>query len=374
MKKDHPKSDPGIKVVEEENQSDQPVVVLGEQGEEKPVRLGGVPKREPSGSRPQRLDLETAPAFEARSEEPDVEKILESEDLMAPDEAMEKEWGGEAKRWMVIPWGWFVLIAVVCGGLALWSLRQVAEKQSEVDKEVQEKISEMEAEKELRFVEAKRLYERLEARVSAYLAADSIPELLKHVRDPKRVEPLMKKWYAKHPLKPAKFQNFRKFQPVTLERQPFWILNVETDAGSRSLLVEQTDDDDGLVDWETDVCYQPMDWNKFVAERPEGKFDFRVRVRPDVFYSHEFADESRYRCLRLTTRGSDEYLFGYVVRGSDEERRIYDAAQGNFRRPVSLILRIGFLPGSPAMRSVKIYGVIGRRWCLIGKDGEVGER
>jgi hypothetical protein len=361
--KDDRKKKPEIKVVEED--ADAVVVRLGD--DEPPVVLGGVPKRDQADAEPQHLELENAPAYDVRSEEPSVEKILESEDLDAPDVTMEREWGGEGKRWVVIPWGWFALIALLCGGLAVWSLQRIRENQPEAIRQAQAKVEESELAERLRQAEARKLYKSLEARVAAYLAADTIPELLKHVRDPGRVEPLMKKWYADHALKPADFQKFWTFQPVTLERRPFWIINAETGVGTRSLLVEQTSDDDGLIDWETDVCYQPMDWDQFVNERPAGEFDFRVRARPDYHYSHEFADDSRYRCLRLMTRGSDEHLFGYVLRGSDEERQIAQVT-GSSRGPVAVILRISFLQDSPARHSVVIHKVIGRRWCLVGKD------
>jgi len=359
--KDQKKKKPGVKVVEED---DDAVVRIGD--EEQPVLLDGVPKRDRADVDPRRLDLETKPTYEVRSEEPTADKILDMEELEAPDEAMEKKWGGEAKGWMVIPWGWFVLVALGCGGLAVWSLQQIRENQPEAIKAAQAKVAEIELKEQMRQAEAKKLYERLEARVQAYLAADSIPELLKHVREPERVEPLMKKWYAKHPLKAVGFEKFYAFRPVTLERRPFWTINAKTADGPRSLLVEQTGDDDGRIDWETDVCYQPTDWESFVTGRPEGKFDFRVRAKRDLFYAHEFADDKRYRCLRLTTRGSDEYLFGYVLRGSEAERLIFQAA-GRFRKPVSVILRLGFLPGSRSERSVMIYEVTSKHWCLFGE-------
>jgi len=358
--KDQKNKMPGVKVVEEDD------------AEDAGVRIDGMPKHDREDGEPRRLDLETKSVHEVRSEEPTDENFVELEAPELPDEAMEKRWGGEAKGWLVIPWGWFALVALGCGGLAMWSLLQIGEKQPEAIKAAQAKVEKSELEKQMRQAEAKRLYERLEARVQAYLAADSIPELLKHVREPERVEPLMKKWYAKHPFKQTGFKKFDVFSPMTLEMRPFWIINAETTDGSRSLLVEQTGDDDGRIDWETDVCYQPTDWESFVTARPEGKFDFRVWAMHDLFYAHEFADEKRYRCLRLTTRGSDEYLFGYVLRGSEEERLIFQAA-GRFRKPVPVILRLGFLSGSRSERSVMICGVVGQRWCLFGEKSADGK-
>lgn len=202
---------PEVRVVEE-NEAEERVVLLS--ADETPVRLGGAAM--PEDEAPQRLELATKPAYQERSEEPTTDEILDSSELESSEFVMEKQWGADAKRWMAIPWGWFVLIAAMCGGLALWSLRQIGENQPEVLKETQAKVEGIEMERQTQMIEARDLYGRLETRVRAYLAAETIPELLKHVRDPKRVEPLMKEWYATHPLKAVEFRKFRAFRPVTL--------------------------------------------------------------------------------------------------------------------------------------------------------------
>jgi hypothetical protein len=353
MKKDGA-SEPAIRVIDDDRHGDD-VVRLGG-----PTRLAAPP--------PSRLEFVQGPAHgvahEARSQEPGIEEILDVADHVEPAEGpMERGWGGEGKRWLIVPWGWFVVIAGLCLGLAAWSLHHLARHRGAIG-EAAARVEQIEATELRQTAQAEQLYQRLEARVTAYLAADSVDQLLPHVRQPERVAALMRDWHAREPVRPARFDSFHTFQPVTLERRPFWIARVETSAGQRTLLLEQTEGDDGLVDWETDVCYQPLPWNQFVGERPAGSFNFRVNAVADNYYTHEFADEGRYRSFRLTARDSAEHLFGYVRRGSRQEQQML-AAMGQSTRPVAMVLEIGFVPDSAAQRAVMIFEVVSPRWCLV---------
>lgn len=357
MKKERA-SEAEIRVVDDDAPEAVEVVRLGEPGGV--VRLGAAPRA--VAAEPKRLEFVERPAYDARSQEPGIEEIL---DVAESDGVrMEDRWGGEAKRWMVVPWGWFVLAAVPLLGLVTWSLHQLVENRGAAA-EATTRAEEIERAELQRTAQAERLCQRLQARVTAYLAAGSVEELAQHARHPERVLPLMRGWYASRPLQPAHFERFMAFQPLTIERRPFWAARAAVAGGApRTLLLEQTEDDDGRVDWETDVCYQPMPWNDYIGRRPTGGFGFRVNVAPDSFYSHEFADERQYRCFRLTALGSDEHLFGYVRRGSRQEQAIVEALGGG-ARPASMLLELMHVPDSRAARSVVISEVISPRWSLV---------
>lgn len=356
--KQKPSKQTGIRVVDE-RESDGEVVRLGGEGV---VRLGGGSEPVAGRATPQRLEVAKGEGVEARTAT--VDEILDDTGaLESPDVPLEESWGGEAKRWPVVPWGWFVLVTLICVGFAGWSLRHLIENRHVTELAVS-RTTELFSDEEQRKEEARVLYQKLKDRATEYLASDTIEERLRHVRHPGRVAPLMSDWYEDHPLKGEKFMELGTFQPLTLDMKPFWVMRVRTDDRRHSLLLEQTEEDEVLVDWETDVCFQPMPWERFVSERPEGEFDFRVEVRPDNFFAYEFSDESSYRCLRLAVRDSREHLFGYVERGSELERRILPLLR---RRawPVPMIVRLRFVPGSAARRSVVISELISERWCLV---------
>jgi hypothetical protein len=361
MKK-QPSEQPRIRVVDEEAATDE-VVRLGD--DEEVVRLGD---ERPAGKSPgravvaKRLEVSADSAPEARTAT--VEEILDAAgDPAQAAELLEDAWGGEAKRSLRVPWGWFVLILLLLAGLVGWSLRQMFVNRHVTQLAISRTI-ELVADDAERQAEALELYRTIENRIRGYLASGTVEDLERHVRDPQRVVPLMRNWYRRQPLESHEYLEMATFQPLTIERRPFWVVTVSTDAGPRPLLLEQRGDD-VAVDWETDVCYQPMAWGAFVSERPAGEHDFRVRVALDNYYAHGFHDESRYRCLRLTAKGSDQHLFGYVERGSALEREVLRAVRTTGHL-VPMILRLRCVPDSKGRRAVEVLEVVSERWCVVG--------
>lgn len=349
-------------MIGEEEETAEEVVLRLEDGKVEPVtRLrAGVPA--PAPEAPTRLAAAEVKSFEARSVEPTVEEILELppvEDSAAP---VEEGWGSSRRRGPVL-WGWFAAILLVCGGAAAWSVRHLAANREAVQV-IRAEASELDAVERHKDEQARQLLGRIERRLEGYLGAADPAGMLAHVRQRERVEPLMKDWYGRHPFRAEPLRAIRVMQPVTLGRGAFWVVRVDTAGGQRSLLLEQDGSDELWVDWETDVCYQPMDWDEFVTKRPEGLHDFRVTATLDSFHAHEFSDAKVYQCLRLTAKGGAEHLFAYVRRGCADEERLAEAFADSNGAPVSLVLKLGFLPGSKAARSVSVVSVVAVRWCL----------
>lgn len=354
--KEHSGKKPKIRVVDD-GPSGGDVVRLGTS--EEVVRLGEKGAEPVDNAILQRLEVATTAGIEAR--DVTVEEILDQDgEVESPDGPLEESWGGEGKRWMAVPWGWFVAIGLICVGLAVWSLRHIFQHRHE-SRLAMERATRAIEEDRRRDEQAESLYQRLEQAVTNYLASSSVEDRLRHVRNPERVAPLMRDWYREQPLEPEEIINLGAFTPVTLDKGSFWVVAVETLSGGRKLLVEQTREDDGRVDWEMDVCYQPMDWDRFVNESPEGKFEFRVLVRADNFYVYEFQNQAEYRSFRLTTLGSEEHLYGYVPRGSVTDERILSLL-GKRLRTAPMILELEFLPDVKARRSVVISDVVSATW------------
>lgn len=352
--------EPKVRVVDEESAGGE-VVRLG--GREEILRLGEK-GAQPVEAKPvpQRLEIATTAGGEAR--DASVEEILGADvELESPEAPLEQSWGGESKLWLGMPWGWFAIVGLICVGFSVWSLRHIFQNRHAAEK-VTQRATEIVEEDRRKQEEALDLYQRLEKRVGKYLACESTEELLKHVREPERIAPLMRDYYAGRAPEPVTFISLAEFTPLTIKQRSFWALRAETSSGRRALLVEQTENDDGLVDWETDVCYQPMPWEKYIAERPTGRFVFRVTVRPDNFYVYEFADQSVYRNLQLGARGSHETLHGYVLRGSDVAREIQQVL-GKRRRSIPMMVELEFVEDAVGKRSVLINEVVSTNWCLV---------
>ncbi|MDA0814802.1 MAG: hypothetical protein O3C21_20685, partial [Verrucomicrobia bacterium] len=98
------------------------------------------------------------------------------------------------------------------------------------------------------------------------------------------------------------FLELGQFLLIALEDKDFNTPNVvleETDTGFR-------------VDWECWVTYSTMDWNQFVAERPNTPQQFRVGFMLDDYFNFDFSDPTKFLCLKFHVPESETTLWGYV--------------------------------------------------------------
>ena len=209
----------------------------------------------------------------------------------------------------------------------------------------------------------------MEATVRKFCEARSIDEMLPLVRHPERVRPLMEKYYAETPLLPLGFVRKKDFQATTVGTSTsFWVFKVVVGDGStKVLLVERESDAVYRVDWETAVTYQPMDWDRYAAEWPGGTtMDFRVQVKEDHFFSHEFADENRWSSYRLTTPTGENTLFGFAEkRNVVVEAVLRETLKATPGKPAEMILRLRLPDGLLSRRGVVIEKVMSTRWIYV---------
>jgi hypothetical protein len=315
-----------------------------------------------------RLESVAREHFEGRSVEPGVEAIFEQQAAAA---TVEQPWGGEEKRVSGIPYGWFVLIGLLVISGGVWSLLKMKEGEKKVaiaHGTVREKVEKDEQDEAV----ARELVDEVESVVRSYLAADTQEKILPLVRQPERVRPLIEKAWQTRPKKAVKFVRMRMFQPALLDGKPFWVVRAEVEDGpAENLLLEQTGDAGVKVDWETHVSYQPIPWEDYIANRAaDQSFDFRIYVTPDNFYSHEFADSSKWRCFRLTTKDSAEHLFGYVAADSEAARFLAEACAHAPRGTTAAILRLRRLPESGSPRGVVIEKIVAPRWVHVTEPAD----
>jgi hypothetical protein len=157
-------------------------------------------------------------------------------------------------------------------------------------------------------------------------------------------------------------------QPLTLDnRGNFWMASVVlSDRTTKSLIIEIEKSGEPRIDWETLVCYQPMKWDDFVANRPTGtSLDFRVYAEQDNFYSHEFADSNQWVSFRITALDSEETLFGYARAGSAEAESLLNLLQQNGGRRATVILRLSIPEGLKSHRGVVIEKLVNSRWLHV---------
>ncbi len=281
-------------------------------------------------------------------------------------ETTETAWGESDNSGKPTPWGWFALAGVIAAGAVTWSLWKIGNSNEAVESQQQALVERLEADSQ-RERSAARLVDRIGETLAAYCRASSVEELLPLVRHPERVKPLMQAWYAGRPVPSSPLASIQLLQPTVLEgRMDFWVSKVATEDGAtQNLLLEAEMDGDVRVDWETAVCHQPMDWNRFATERPPGTRDFRVYVEADHLYSHEFSDAGKWQSFRLTTLRGEETLFGYARRDSEAARTLLGMIARTPKRRISVVLRLDLPENLQSPRGLVIERVVSPFWILL---------
>lgn len=357
-----PDPEPKLRVIDEASDDEPAAVVrLGARGAAV-VPVERLPGRK-AAETPERLESEVHENFEGRSQEPGVEAIL---DQQGQAENIEQPWGVGDGRLVGVPYGWFVLIVLALAGAGVWSLMAMrdGEMKLKIDHGV---VREKVAKEEDATKQATALVDRVEEVVAAYLAADTIDGILPWVRHPERVRPMIEESWKTEPKRRLKFERMTLFQPASMGDRPFWVVRAEVaDGEMQNLLIEQTGETEVKVDWETHVCRQPMPWEAYVADRPKaGALDFRVWAVPDQFFSHEFSDGRKWKCFRLSAKGSEEHLFGYALADSDVYRELNALCQSSAGWRASVVLRLRIPEGSVSPRGAVIERLVAPRWLIL---------
>lgn len=295
-------------------------------------------------------------------------------------EDQDAQWIREAEKSQnrAVPIGWFILLIVVFGGVFLWGGFQMLssdKSKKEVSSEDAQdsggyiSLTERNLSKEEEAVErqsAGRRYLTMEKVISDYLGAELLEDKMKYVRHPERVIPHMKDYYSRHEVEIKEYQSISEYHVVSLESHPFVAIRAELKGGENVALLLEEDKEGFKIDWESEVSYQSYPFDEFLSDRPAGSYDMRVYAQEDRFYAYSFKDEEKWRCYKLTSRNSDEYLFGYLKRGSLLESEISkatgaDVGQGNALK-VPLLLKISYPSNGRGPRSVNIEAIVSNRW------------
>jgi hypothetical protein len=330
--------------------------------EGKPIRLG--PQHEGPDVR-RRLNLPNKDENELRTHQPGIEAIIEP-NAPSPD-LLEQNWGGTSSRRNPIPWGWFALIGLSITGAVAWSLTRVQKADAQAERirtiTTSTLLNEEKADRE-----AAQVIDQINAALRNFFNATTVNDLVPLVRQPQRVTPLLRRYYANKPVFSSRLKTTQLFRPLTLNNTAnFWMIAVTLANGkTHNLIVEIMESGEARIDWENLVCYQPIPWDDFATQRPTGtSLDFRVMVESDNFYSHEFANSEHWTCFRLTVPDSSETLFGYAPAGSDLAKALNQQIDASNKHQASLILRLVIPERIQSHRGVVIEKLLSQHWLYL---------
>lgn len=215
-------------------------------------------------------------------------------------------------------------------------------------------------------LEIRALLTRLNNTVQHYLEAETIAQKATCVRDTKRVLPLMRDHYARHPLQPKKFKRITSKRAIAIWSQPFILVMAELEDGTKEFLtIAQSKNNSFSIDWETHVYYQPVDWKTYTdpTQRPS-LADMRVYVKPDKHYTGSFSN-SKYECFRLVSRDNKKPIYGYAKIGSPvwhDLRIFFTGRKKGHYHGEPLLLRLRKHQAADQSNTVVIEKFLSDRW------------
>lgn len=361
MAKEKDKQKIELRPVDEEADTKVRFIRLGKEAVEEveelpPVRVGDSTG---SSATPQPASKEE---LKIRTKEPDVGSLIEKEALVT-----EETWDLADTQHRAFPWGWVALVACAFSVAILWSLSNLNQghEKSALLAEETKSILNKERQEE---IDAEMQVSAIENTARNFFDSRSVEEMLRFVRHPDRVRPLMESYYAAEAPKPVRIENFLSMAPLTIDNHgSFWMVSCQLEGGLHTqMMLESVSVKEAKVDWETFVCYQPMAWDEFAKNRPSGyKGDFRVYVEKDIFFSHEFSDSNAFDSYRLTTLNGEEVLFGYVPRGRGLGLQMEELMAGREGAPLPLILRLHIPKELKSPRGVVIQEIVSPRWFFV---------
>ncbi|MEM9080620.1 MAG: hypothetical protein AAGC74_08020 [Verrucomicrobiota bacterium] len=275
---------------------------------------------------------------------------------------------------ITIPPGFLILFALIFIALGISGIALLIASSSGEANQIREKVEINFSKRELERKEARRILSTLEEATKGYLGAKTVEEKARFVRQPERVIPLMHDYYKSRLLIPRYDVSIISQSPLDIENQSFIIVLLKNEDGRTFNLLTEFNEDKILFDWESEVCYQPMKVEDFIAQKPTQPILFRVFVKPDNHYTHQFADSDKFQSLLISFRDSHEYLFAYVDRNDPfaEDLRLHILKSQNLstKSPIPVVLKLAYPPSPKHERLVHVEDYVAPRWILLDNQSQ----
>ncbi|MFP6872003.1 MAG: hypothetical protein VCA55_00705 [Verrucomicrobiales bacterium] len=198
-----------------------------------------------------------------------------------------------------------------------------------------------------------------------FFKAENVSEMMRFIRDPERVEPLTDDYYSRRGFAMPGLSEIVRFQEIMINLKVFLIADIILEGEGAHTVVLQDTGRGFVVDWETYVCYNPMEWDDFYRNRPQKAISFRVLATLDHNPGFAFPGQAEWICIRMIGRDSDEEIYGYVREGTNIALRIQEMLEDEWEFPC--ILKLQFPEqGKGGDRQVHIRDLIIENWIKVG--------
>lgn len=206
---------------------------------------------------------------------------------------------------------------------------------------------------------------KIEATIRNFFAAPDVAAKLAFSRDPQRVRPLMEAYYIQHPQESLDLKALGWVLPI---EEPGFRLGyaqaIFADAEPVSLIIEETEDGDFRVDWESSVRYGELDWGEFIKTQPAAPKLFRVIASKP---QHSPPDETPQgsEVLEIKHPGENDVIYAWFDRADPKFHPLLQQLQTGNWKDVPLTLRLCYPGPAGSGKSAQIADVEGKGWLIL---------
>ena len=199
--------------------------------------------------------------------------------------------------------------------------------------------------------------------VETFLGATTLDQLLSVTIEDRFQEDKIREYYQTRELTPIEPKEIAPSGRV-VKSGDLWSVDIVFADYSRRPITLRKGAEGYRVDWESWVAYSEMTWAQIRETRPLEPVTFRVVCSKAQYYNYGFMDEGKWASFRLESLDRDHMLYGYVVRNSEEEKRLLRfVSEGG--SPRAFILRLRFIEES-GPNQVIIDEVVSTGWSRLG--------
>ncbi len=207
----------------------------------------------------------------------------------------------------------------------------------------------------------------IESVIKKFFTAQSVQEKASCSRDQERVEPLMKVYYQKHPLNPTTWLNLGWVLPMDETGHRFaYAQTLFTDADPICVIIEESLNGEIRVDWESSVRFSELDWQEFLAKRPDHPTLFRVIAsKADPMPDSDISAQANQEVIEIKHPAEQGTVYAYFNRDDPQFSSLVEQLKlGNWTN-VPLTLRLCYPGPTSNARAVRIAGVEGKGWLIL---------
>ena len=204
--------------------------------------------------------------------------------------------------------------------------------------------------------------------LNQYWKTEAWSDRVKMVFDPDRVNGLMKDYYeaqgASDPL-PGGLVSKARYE---IDGAEILIFGYTSNRLTGSLEVAMRRGPEGrfLVDWESLVGYGEMSFLDFRTKRPTKSVLLRAYVRRFEYFNFEFADSSKFLCVKVTSESGDNSVYAFCRRSTELgqwlETDLASTGPTGFK---GYTIRVSFPENAQSNQCVNLDEVIVPRWLVL---------